>query len=124
MSEQILKILKSHGEQLATISTQVEANSTELKSHGEQLKSHGEQLDLIASTVVGHEERLLRIEENMVTKKDHQEVMGTLDKLVGMMEKRDQEITMISHGMRRLDERVEKLELFNKKVEPLLLGLS
>jgi len=57
-----------------------------------KLNDHEEQLDAIARTVVDHTERLDRIEENMVTKKDHQEVMNALDKLIRISEKKDQEL--------------------------------
>jgi hypothetical protein len=49
------------------------------------IQSHGQQIDFIAAKVVEQDERLARIEENMVTKTEHQDVMKTLDKLVELV---------------------------------------
>jgi chromosome segregation ATPase len=116
MSEEILGILKSHGEQL-------KSQSEQLTSHGELFKSHGEQLDLIAMKVVEHDGRFERIEENMATKTDIREISNTLDKLVQLHQKKDQELTMVAHGMRRHEDRIENTEQDIRQMKPLL-GLS
>ena len=79
--------------------------------------------DKIVDMLLNHEERLVRIEENMVTQDDHREVMSTLDKMMGMMTKRDQETTMITHAGKRREDRIEVLETDMAKVKPMV-GLS
>ena len=65
--------------------------------------------DKIIEILLKHDERLDWIEENMVTKKDHQEVMGTLDTLVKLANKKDEELTMITHGMKRHQDSIDLL---------------
>ena len=74
------------------------------------LKDHDKQLDAIAHAVVDHTERLDRIEENMVTKKDHQEVMNALDKIIKLSEKKDQELTFIGNRVRRVEDDVKQIK--------------
>jgi len=94
-----------------------------LKSHGEILKSHGEQLDLIATKVVEHDERLEWIKENMATRTDISNITNTLDRIVKLAEKKDQELTFVTHDMKDFDDRLEKVEHDVRKMKPAL-GLS
>lgn len=75
-----------------------------------KLQDHDKQLDAIALAVVDHTERLDRIEENMVTKKDHQEVMNALDKLIKLSEKKDQELTFMGNRVRRVEDDVKQIK--------------
>jgi methyl-accepting chemotaxis protein len=87
------------------------------------LEQHGKQIDLIATKVVEHDERLDRIENKMVTKDDHQEVMNTLDKLVGLAERKDQEITVMAHQMKEMGDQVEENTKDIKEIRPAV-GLT
>ena len=75
-----------------------------------KLEAHDAQLELIARTVVDHTERLDRIEENMATKQDLGKITETLDDLVGLARKKDQELTFISHHLQRVDADVQKIK--------------
>lgn len=46
----------------------------------------------------------------MATKDDMAKITKTLDYLVKIYEKHDQEMTMMSHGMFRMNERIDVLE--------------
>ena len=75
--------------------------------------SQADQLDLIARTVVDNTDRLDRIEERLkivVTRKDHQEVMNALDTIIKLAKKKDEELTMMSHGNQRLRRDIEKIK--------------
>jgi len=48
--------------------------------------------------------------DNFVTKEDHQEVMNTLDKLVGLFEKKDQEMTFMGDHLDKVSKDVEKIK--------------
>jgi len=87
------------------------------------LKSHGKQLDLIAEKIVDHDEQLQWIKENMATRADISNMTDTLDKLVKLSEKKDQELTFITHDMKKFDDRLEKVEHDVRKMKPVL-GLS
>jgi len=75
-----------------------------------KLKQHDSQLDAIATAVVDHTECLDRIEENMVTKKNHQEMMNTLDKLVKLAQKKDQELTFMGSRVGRIENDVKLIK--------------
>jgi len=77
-------------------------------------------IDLLAIQMLKHEDRLDRIEENMATKADIREITGTLDKIVKLVEKRGQELTVTQDWMERTDKRVDTLESDVKQMKPLL----
>ncbi len=81
---------------------------------------HEDRFDLIARTLVEHSGRLEWLEENVVTKKDHQEVINTLDTIVGMMKKRDEETTMAIHALQRHEEEIGGLQTDMSQVKPLV----
>lgn len=109
MTDEIKQILKSHGEQLDLIATKV--------------VEHDERLDRITRVVVEHTERLGRIEENMATRADISNISNTLDKIVNLAEKKDQEMTLLSHDVRQIDDRLESVEKDVRKMKPAL-GIS
>ena len=82
-----------------------------------------EQIDFLAKKVLNHDERLERIEDNMATKDDLREMSITLDKLVGLAVKKDQELTLIAHGMRKIEDKMEEYDMDLKLIKPIL-GLS
>lgn len=66
--------------------------------------------DKVINMLLDHEGRLERIEQNMATKQDMSGISNTLDKLVKMGEKKDDELTLATHDMRIIEDRVEVLE--------------
>ena len=75
-----------------------------------QLKSHEEQMDLLANKLLEHDEQLSRIEENMATKSDVREIMDTLDVLVKLAKKEEQELTFMGSRVNRMETDVEKIK--------------
>jgi chromosome segregation ATPase len=113
----IIKILTKHGTMLTKHDKDiglVKGDVKELKTDMKQVKGDirqiDTQIDFLVKKVLEHDERLDRIETNMATKKDIQNISGTLDKLVGLAEKKDQELTIVTHDMRHLEGRVKVLE--------------
>lgn len=58
--------------------------------------------------LLDHEERFDRIENQMVTKKDHGEVLNRLDKIIGFWKKVDQEMTFQQHAISRHERAIKK----------------
>lgn len=83
----------------------------------------GTKLDFLVKKVLEHDDRLERIEENMVTKNDHQEVMNVLDKIVKMHEKMDQAFIFMGSRLRRVEDQTEQNTLDIQKIKPAL-GLA
>ncbi len=97
--EEIIKKLKEHDNQFDTIN--------------KKLEEHDSQLDIIARTVAEHTERFDRMEEKldgMATKNDIVQIMNTLDKIVGLNNKNEEEITVLAYNHKNLDHRVALLE--------------
>jgi hypothetical protein len=87
------------------------------------LKSHGEQIDFIAKKVLEHDEQLQWLRENTATKADLRDISDTLDKLVGLAQKKDQELTFINSRVSRVEEQTNQNTEDLKKMKPAL-GLS
>ena len=111
-----MKKLEEHDEQLELIAQTVTGHTDRLdsidetlKDHSETLKDHSGRLDRIEILVTDHTDRLDRIEENMATKEDVSNIMTTLDDLVGYAKKKDQELTMMAHGMKKMRDDIDQL---------------
>ena len=105
--------LDKHTGQLDKHTQQLDKHTQQLDKHTELLDKHTQQLDKIIFTVVDHTGRLDRIEERLqtvVTRKDHQEVMNALDTVIKLAKKKDEELTMMSHGNQRLRRDIEKIK--------------
>ena len=76
--------------------------------------------DKIITMLLDHEDGLGRIENNMATKEDLGEMSDTLDKILKLIQKTDQEVTMISHGMKRHENKIEKIEKDIIEIRPLV----
>lgn len=74
----------------------------------------------IIQLLLQHSDDIQELKETVATKMDVAQISNTLDKLVGLAQKTDQEVTMATHGMRRLEGRVEVLEKDMSKVKPLV----
>jgi hypothetical protein len=81
-----------------------------LNEHDEKLDKQGKQIDFIAKKVLDHDERFERIEENMATKDDTNKIMTTLDELVGLRKKTEQELTFMGENVKRNTKDIEKIK--------------
>jgi ABC-type transporter Mla subunit MlaD len=100
-------------DQIDLIARTVAKHSGQLEKHSEQLAEHTQQLDRITHIVVDHTDRLDRIEERLktvVTREDHQEVMNTLDVLVKLAKKKDEELAMMSYAIQRQEKNIDKIK--------------
>ena len=61
------------------------------------------QFDRVIAKIVEHDDWLDRIEENMATKQDIRDIHDTLDKLVHLAEKKDQELTFMGERVKRIE---------------------
>jgi len=96
MTDQILKKLEEHDEQFAKI--------------GERLDDHDKKFDRVIKAVVDNKESLETIEENMATKDDTNKIMSTLDELVGLHKKTEQEQVMMGKQVKHNTAEIEKIK--------------
>lgn len=134
MSDEILQILKSQSEKIDFIAKKASAHDEQLDFIAKKVTDHEEQLDLIAKKTFEHDEQINRIatkvverdeqfrsiKETMATKDDIRGITTTLDTIVGLIQKKDQELVMMSHGIQRHEGRIEKLETDMVQVKPAL----
>lgn len=74
------------------------------------------QIDFIAKKVLDHDDQFQWFKENMATRADMSNISNTLNKIVGLVEKNDQEMTLLSRDLKSVEKDV-------KMMKPLL-GLS
>lgn len=135
MENEIQQLLKSHGEQLDFIAGKVAEHDEQLEWLRENAATKAD-IRNITCKVADNDEQLQWLKENSATKEDLQlfkesaatkadlnDIAGTLDKLVQLAEKKDQELVIMAHGIKRLDDKVEVIEGDIRKIKPAL-GLS
>jgi len=103
MADEIIKKLEEHDKRFDKLDQQL---GSVTKKAGE----HDKQLETIALTVVDNKERLDHIEENMATKGDTNKIMSTLDELVGLAKKKDEELTSMSENVKYNTSDIEKIK--------------
>lgn len=87
------------------------------------IQSHGEQIDFIAKKVLEHDDEFTNIKDDMATKSDIREIMNTLDVLVKLGKKKDEELTFVGNRMNRIEKGIEKNTNDIQKMKPAL-GLN
>ena len=123
------EIFKSHGEMLKSHGEILQSHTETLKSHTETLKSHGEQLDVIASTVLEHSEKLktLDVINEKIDKLPTAEMLSTtinkIDKLLTKAAGTEQERLMWTHALRRVEDKTDKNAKDIQQIKPLV-GLA
>ncbi|MFA5062231.1 MAG: hypothetical protein WC526_03745 [Patescibacteria group bacterium] len=105
------------------IDKKLEAHDKRFDQVDKRFDQVDKRFDFLAIKFLEHDERLDRIEADMATKTDLNKISITLDKLVQITEKKDQELTIATHDMRIIEGRVEVLEEDMKQVKPAL-GLT
>ncbi|MBD3311751.1 MAG: hypothetical protein GF349_04665 [Candidatus Magasanikbacteria bacterium] len=89
----------------------------------QDLKNLSSVVDNLTINQLEHGERLDRIECNMAAKQDLQEISNNVDKLVGLAEKKDQEVTLQTHRIRELTDKVDRHDKDIERIKPIV-GLS
>ena len=114
------KILAEHSKRFDEHDKRFDGIDQRLDGHDKRFDQIDKQIDFLAKKSLEHDEHFERIEANMATKADMQSISGTLDKLVKMYEKKDQENTLLAHGLKGVEDRVEVLEKDVSQIKPLL----
>ena len=76
--------------------------------------------DKIIGMLLDHEERLVRIEENMATKADLRNMQATMDEILGVVKTTNQELIMLGQRVVRNEQKCER----DMQVIKPLLGLA
>ena len=124
--EEVIKKLKEHDKIFVSIRKRFDQVDKRFEAVDKRFDQVEQQVDFLARKTLEHGERLERIENKMefvATKDDISRVINTLDEMVGYYRKKDQELLLFAHGLKKADDRIEVLETDVKKMKPLL-GLS
>ncbi len=122
--KQIMKKLKKYDDispqlenKFGQMNKRFDSIDKKLADHDKKLADHDGQLEIIAAQVdrtalmvVSHSERFDKIEREMATKKDLREIALTLDVLVKLALKKDQELTFMSHVVQRQGKDIERIK--------------
>lgn len=101
--EQIKKKLKEHDKLFAKIDKRFD-------NFDKRFEQVDKRFDKLTDHVLSNTRRLDGIEEKMATKDDINKISNTLDDLVGLMKKRDEEMTFMSDRVTRVEGDVEKIK--------------
>jgi archaellum component FlaC len=100
----LLKILEGIDARLSGHDQRFESIDKRFDGIDQRFDNTEQILDFLAKKSLEHEDRIEWLKENMATKDDFRGLSNTLDKLVHLAEKKDQELTMVTHGMRRMQD--------------------
>lgn len=114
MSKEVLKKLAEHDKRFDEHDKRFDEHDRRFDAIDKRLTYHDEYLERLTAMAVNHESRLERIEyeivNNMATKADlsamRSDIMITLDKLMGLMLKRDQEMAFVNARFIRIEEKI------------------
>jgi chromosome segregation ATPase len=106
MTQQIMKKLEDH-----------DALFEKIDARFDQIDG---QIDFLVKKFLDHDDRLERIEENMATKSDIRGIQDTLDVLVKMHQKTNQELTFMGSRVNRVEEKTDKNTVDIIQMKPLL----
>jgi len=127
MADEIMKKLKEHDDRFDEIKKRLDGHDDQLETIALTVADNKERLDRVEHTtgkvaerLVGMESRLERVEQNMVTKQDHNEMMNTLDEIVKLVRKKDEETTFMSAHVKRVEEKTDKNTADIQKIKPLV----
>lgn len=79
--------------------------------------------DKVIQKIIKLEADVEDIKERMATKDDFRKMSNTMDVILTVVKKTEQEVTMITHGMRRHEDRLDAHESDIKRIKPLV-GLA
>ncbi len=117
MEEKILEKLESidvkFNDQLSALDTKI---TSQFSTVNKKLNEHTEQIDFIALKVAEHDTDITWLKENAATKDDlrksENRIVSILDEMMGMMKKRDQEVTLIHYRTQGNTEEIKQIKSF------------
>jgi len=117
MEDQILKKLENHDKRFDSVDKRFDSMDDRLDvvartvvDNQNKLEQHDIRLNTLAVTVVDIKEQINDIKETMATKSDIGNLSNTLDELVGLAKKKDQELTFMGERVRRIEDDVKHLK--------------
>ena len=98
---------KDHDEKFDKIDKRFDEVDKRFDEVGKRFDKVEDTLDLLATKVLEHDDRLERIENTMATKEDINKLSGTLDYIVGKLDKNEQENVFGGNRVSRVEKKVE-----------------
>ncbi len=79
--------------------------------------------DKIIEMLLKHDADIEYIKEHMATKSDLNDMTDTLDKILKLVQKKDEELTLVTHGMTRHEKQIQQHDKDIARIKPLV-GLA
>jgi len=114
--EEHTKILEEHTKILEKNDKRFDLIDRKLEQHDKRFEDHDEKFNRGFNRSLDHEEYMKWIKEEMATKEDMRQVIGTLDSLIGLYKKTDQEQIFMGQRVSRVENDVEKIKTVVKLV--------
>ena len=121
--EEHTKILEKNDKRFDLIDRKLEQHDKrfdlidrKLEQHDKRFEDHDEKFNRGFNRSLDHEEYMKWIKEEMATKEDMRQVINTLDGLVGLYKKTDQEQIFMGQRVSRVENDVEKIKTVVKLV--------
>ncbi len=112
MEKRILKKLEAHDLRFDQHDQKFKEHDQRFDLIDQKLDKHGQRLDKLTIAVVDIQEEIVSIKETMATKEDIRGLAVTLDDLVGLYKKSDQELTFMGHRLDRVEDDVSQLKAY------------
>jgi len=114
-TESLEPFAKAVQEDFRAVNTRLDKVDTRLDKVDTRFDQIDSRLDKMDSRFDGLEERMVSVEADVKWMKENaSELFAKLDRFIALLEKNEQETLMLSAQMKRLEERVEKLESHRK----------
>jgi len=120
MKDQIIIKLEKYDQQLENIAKTVTDNQEKLENHDKRFDSMDNRLDTVAIKVVDIQEQVNDIKKTMATKQDISNISNTLDVIVGLVKKTDEEQIFMGVRVKRIEGETEKNTKDIQKIKPLV----
>jgi predicted nucleic acid-binding Zn-ribbon protein len=124
--EKINTKLEEHDKKFVEHDKYFEKINTKLEEHDKKFVEHDNQFDLLARAVTENTTRLDRLEhkvDNQPTKEDFSRLIDSIDQMFGFVKKHDDELPLLAHGLKMLEDKVAAYAKDIKTIKPLV-GLA
>lgn len=102
-----------------------DAHDKRFDAHDARFDALDSQINFLAQKMIEHDEDIKEIKATMATKDDlrqlKSEILEPLDEIMTLLKKHDEEMTMLAHGIQRLDERDNQIDARITSLHPLAI---
>lgn len=119
------KRFNDHDARFDAIDKRFSDHDARFDAHDARFDALDSQVDFLAQKMIEHDEDIKEIKATMATKSDlvqlKSEILEPLDEIMTLLKKHDEEMTMLAHGIQRLDERDNQIDARITSLHPIAI---